>query len=587
MVEGLFSGLQRMLKAKALIIRINLLFIAFFLLVYAALLLRRPSSAAYPLNAASFVSCSLRECHPKMKAVLEETEPRLPLKVKGNVSQLEIPMKLLKKMGKLTKIGMVNFDEEDVSEWESSFDIIRIGFEKVSEYFEWKDLFPEWVDEEEDIDGASCPEIPMPDYRSYPNVDVVVAKLPCRFPEEGWGREVFRLQVHLIAANMAARRGKRDWFSRTKVVFLSKCRPMIELFRCDDLVSREGDWWFYEPEMSRLEQKVSLPIGSCQLAMPIWDRGVNKVYDLSKIKKSTKIIKREAYATVIHSSEAYVCGAITLAQSLLQTGTKRDLVLLMDESISMSKRTALVAAGWTIRIITRIRNPRAEKDSYNEYNYSKFRLWQLTDYDKIIFIDSDIIVLRNLDLLFHFPQMSATGNDNSIFNSGIMLIEPSNCTFQIFMDHRNEIVSYNGGDQGFLNEVFVWWHRLPRRANFLKNFWSNTTVERSVKNEMFGAEPAKVYAIHYLGLKPWLCYRDYDCNWNIDDQRVYASDVAHRRWWKLHDAMDQSLQRLCGLTKRRRIELDWDAKIAAKIGFQDRHWNITITDPRRINLLDR
>lgn len=67
----------------------------------------------------------------QMKAVLEETEPRLPLKVKGNVSQLEIPMKLLKKMGKLTKIGMVNFDEEDVSEWESSFDIIRIGFEKV------------------------------------------------------------------------------------------------------------------------------------------------------------------------------------------------------------------------------------------------------------------------------------------------------------------------------------------------------------------------------------------------------------------------------------------------------------------------
>ncbi|XP_022996506.1 UDP-glucuronate:xylan alpha-glucuronosyltransferase 2 isoform X1 [Cucurbita maxima] len=585
MVEGF--GVQRMLKAKAWIIRINLLFLAFFLLLYVALLLRPSSFAPYSLNSASFVSCSLRECHPKMKVVLEETEPSLRLKSKGNrnMTKLEIPMKLWKEMGKSTKIGMVNFDEDDISEWESSFEITPIAFQKVSKYFEWKDLFPEWVDEEEDLDGASCPEIPVPDYRSYQKVDLVVAKLPCRYPEEEWGRDVFRLQVHLIAANMAAKKGKRDWFSRSKVAFLSKCRPMMEVFRCNDMIGREGDWWFYEPEMNRLEQKISLPIGSCQLAMPIWDRGVNKVYDLSKIQRATKTVKREAYATVIHSSEAYVCGAITLAQSLLQTGTKRDLILLMDDSISMSKRAALAAAGWRIRMITRIRNPRAEKDSYNEYNYSKFRLWQMTDYDKIIFIDSDIIVLRNLDLLFHFPQMSAVGNDNSIFNSGIMVIEPSNCTFRIFIERRDEIVSYNGGDQGFLNEVFVWWHRLPRRTNFLKNFWSNTTLEKSVKNEMFGANPPKLYAIHYLGLKPWLCYRDYDCNWNIDDQRVYASDVAHKRWWKLHDAMDENLQAFCKLTKRRRIELDWDRKMAQKAGYEDQHWNINITDPRRIHLV--
>ena len=66
-----------------------------------------------------------------MKAVLEETEPRLPLHLRRNMTKLEIPMKLWKKMGKSTKIGMVNLDEEDVSEWESSFDIIHVGFEKV------------------------------------------------------------------------------------------------------------------------------------------------------------------------------------------------------------------------------------------------------------------------------------------------------------------------------------------------------------------------------------------------------------------------------------------------------------------------
>lgn len=312
------------------------------------------------------------------------------------------------------------------------------------------------------------------------------------------------------------------------------------------------------------------------------DVGVDKVFDLSKIIAETRSVnKREAYVTVLHSSDSYVCGAITLAQSLLRTGTKRDLIILLDRSIPVSKRDILAASGWQIRLIKRIRNPRAEKDTYNEYNYSKFRLWQLTEYDKIIFIDADIIVLRNLDLLFHFPQMSATGNDGSIFNSGIMVVEPSNCTFRILMSHIKDIVSYNGGDQGFLNEVFVWWHRLPKRINFLKNFWSNSTVEAGLKNQLFASDPPKLYSIHYLGLKPWLCYRDYDCNWDIENQLVYASDIAHRRWWKFHDAMDESLQKFCRLSERRKIELAWDRMKAGKLGLGNHHWKIDVTDPRR------
>jgi len=146
--------------------------------------------------------------------------------------------------------------------------------------------------------------------------------------------------------------------------------------------------------------------------------------------RSKTRVKHEAYATVLHSSERYVCGAITLAQSLLKTGTKRDLLLLIDSSISVRKRHALANAGWKIRTITRIGNPRGKNGTYNKYNYTKIRLWQLTDYEKIIFIDSDIFVLRNLDILFNFPQMSATGNARSIFNAGMMVIEPSNCTFR-------------------------------------------------------------------------------------------------------------------------------------------------------------
>ncbi|KAL4332378.1 hypothetical protein GQ457_07G025570 [Hibiscus cannabinus] len=585
-------GLQKIIKAapsKALVIRINLLLFAFFLLIYASLLLR-PSSSVYFQNAASLVRCSLRECHHKvekgvkMKAVLEETEA-VKRKMKKNLTMLEVPS-FIDEIGEGIKIGMLNFEDVDYSGWEKHGETVPVRFERVSELFEWPDLFPEWIDEEEEMDMPMCPELPMPDFSQYDDMDLIVAKLPCEYPVDGWARDVFRLQVHLIAANLAVKNGKRDWNMRTKVVFLSKCRPMLEVFRCNDLVKQEGEWWYYEPETARLEQKVSLPIGSCNLALPLWGRGNDEVFDVSEIQQATSIPKREAYATVLHSSESYVCGAITLAQSLLKTGTNRDLVLLLDRSITEPKREALKAAGWQLRFIKRIRNPRAEKDSYNEYNYSKFRLWQMTDYDKVIFIDADILVLKSIDLLFHFPQMTATGNDVWIFNSGIMVIEPSNCTFKLLMNKRKEIFSYNGGDQGFLNEVFVWWHRLPRRVNFLKNFWANSTVETGLKSQLFSAEPPKVYSIHYLGLKPWHCYRDYDCNWDIGDQRVYASNVAQLRWWKFHDAMDEKLQQQCRLTKQRKNDLDWDRKMAAKQGFQDEHWKINVTDPRQNDLMD-
>ena len=290
---------------------------------------------------------------------------------------------------------------------------------------------------------------------------------------------------------------------------------------------------------------------------------------------------REAYATILHSANIYVCGAITAAQSIRMAGSTRDLVILVDETISDHHRGGLQAAGWKVRTIQRIRNPKAERDAYNEWNYSKFRLWQLTDYDKVIFIDADLLILRNIDFLFTMPEITATGNNATLFNSGVMVLEPSNCTFQLLMDHINEIESYNGGDQGYLNEIFTWWHRIPKHMNFLKHFWVGDEEDiKAKKIQLFGADPPVLYVLHYLGLKPWLCFRDYDCNWNVDILQEFASDVAHARWWKVHDAMPENLQSFCLLRSKQKAGLEWDRRQAEKANYTDGHWQQKITDPR-------
>ena len=160
------------------------------------------------------------------------------------------------------------------------------------------------------------------------------------------------------------------------------------------------------------------------------------------------------------------------------------------------------------------------------------------------------------------------------------MIEPSNCTFQILMDQILETTSYNGGDQGYLNEIFPWWHRLPKRVNFLKHFWSNDTEELTTKTELFSADPPVLYVLHYLGMKPWVCFRDYDCNWNLEEQHKYASDLAHATWYRIHDSMPVTLQRQCWLKTLTKAAREVERRQAEADNYSDEHWKIKIKDPR-------
>nr|GEW16031.1 putative UDP-glucuronate:xylan alpha-glucuronosyltransferase 3 [Tanacetum cinerariifolium] len=425
-------------------------------------------------------------------------------------------------------IGLLNFNETEIKQWKKIIpdaDHISLHLDSVGETITWEDLYPEWIDEEEEFKVPVCLKLPNIKAPRKPRIDFIAVKLPC-LKTRDWSRDVARLHLQLAAARLAA---KSKGYRPVRVLLVTDCFPVPNLFTCKELVVHRGDVWLYKPDLNKLREKVQLPVGSCELSVPL----------NAKDYRYLGNPKREAYATILHSAQVYVCGAITAAQSI------------------------------------------PEKDAYNEYNYSKFRLWQLTNYDKIIFIDADLLILRNIDFLFEMPEITAIGNNATLFNSGVMVIEPSNCTFKLLMDHINEIESYNGGDQGYLNEIFTWWHRIPKHMNFLKHFWEGDEEEKKVmKTRLFGADPPVLYVLHYLGLKPWLCFRDYDCNWNVAKIQEFASDVAHARWWKVHDAMPENLHKYCLLRSKQKAALEWDRRQAEKANYSDGHWKINITDSR-------
>ncbi|CAA0830208.1 UDP-glucuronate\\x3axylan alpha-glucuronosyltransferase 1 [Striga hermonthica] len=504
-------------------------------------------------------------------------DPRYVSDLETNWEEVSKTLHHLLRSDQIKAVGLLNFDNDEIRQWRQlipNADHTVLHLDYADTNLTWESLYPEWIDEEQYVELPKCPTLPTPQLPER-RPDLVAVKLPC-CDEENWSRDVARLHLQMAAASLAA---SCKGLYPVHVLFVTRWFPIPNLFSCKDAIASGRDTWLYRPNLSELREKLRLPIGSCELALPLL--GIEDEFP-------EKQQQREAYATILHSASLYVCGAIVAARSIRASGSTRDLVILVDDSITPAERSALSSAGWLVRTIARIRNPHAEPESYNEWNYSKFRLWQLTDYHKIIFIDADLLVLRNIDFLFRLPEISATGNDGPLFNSGVMVLQPSNCTFSLLTAHMADIESYNGGDQGYLNGVFTWWHRVPRRVNFLKHLWvGDDGPARQRKARLLGADPPELYVVHYLGNKPWACFRDYDCNWNVGILREFASDEAHERWWRVHDEMEEGLREHCLLRTKQKAQLMWERREAEKGNYSDGHWRLPIKDPRLRRCIDQ
>ena len=56
-------------------------------------------------------------------------------------------------------------------------------------------------------------------------------------------------------------------------LFISRRFPIPNLFPCKELVVGEGNVWLYKPDLNVMREKLQLPIGSCELALPLRDKG--------------------------------------------------------------------------------------------------------------------------------------------------------------------------------------------------------------------------------------------------------------------------------------------------------------------------
>ncbi len=115
--------------------------------------------------------------------------------------------------------------------------------------------------------------------------------------------------------------------------------------------------------------------------------------------------KLYAYVTLIMLGDKYIPAALVLAQSLIDLNSQADRVVLITPDVSYEGRELL--SKFYNKVIevnyVNIDNWRTKKQSYRKYLelvFTKFHLFNLTEYKKVLLIDADALILKHPDHLF-------------------------------------------------------------------------------------------------------------------------------------------------------------------------------------------
>jgi alpha-N-acetylglucosamine transferase len=164
---------------------------------------------------------------------------------------------------------------------------------------------------------------------------------------------------------------------------------------------------------------------------------------------------KDAYVTLLYGG--FLLGARVLGQSLRETGTKKELIALCTETVLDTTKEILKRDGWTIRPVQKIHSPYeglSARGNYFAGAFSKLHIWNMTDYDRIVYLDSDVLVVKNIDHMFDCGTFCAALRHSDLFNTGVMVIQPNRSIFNDMLGKVEVFPSYTQGDQGFLNVYF-------------------------------------------------------------------------------------------------------------------------------------
>ena len=245
-----------------------------------------------------------------------------------------------------------------------------------------------------------------------------------------------------------------------------------------------------------------------------YDERIAQNFIFCKQKKT----EGKVYITVL-SDNSFINGVVALHKSLNEVNSIYPLCCIVTPEVTEENLNVLRQLD--INIIEKNPNYYSEKtnemiqiiETLDTYGWHKamvkLELFNLTQFKKLVYLDSDMIVHQNIDELFCKPHMSAArdcydingyfGNGQT-FNSGLMVIEPNEEEYNNIIKH---LKTFNSSeqlvhDQLVLQTYFTEWPHDNQLLEPIYNYWS-TYADTS--------EPIKV--THFVDKKPWRETVDY------------------------------------------------------------------------------
>jgi hypothetical protein len=201
------------------------------------------------------------------------------------------------------------------------------------------------------------------------------------------------------------------------------------------------------------------------------------------------------------------------------------LIIMSNRTYDPSVLELARVAGWRVRSLTPITPPHPSTFERFRDQFIKLHVWNLTDYDEVVYMDSDTLFVKQLGDSFISQNSSCkiwaardirAGKWQPGFNMGVAAIRPSSNEFKRLLSLlRNDTVRYEYvmSEQGFLNAVYS------------KSGWCPLPFEKNANLAVFTQLPLfwhehknRIEVIHFTMSKPWSCEQAYKdvCNlWDL------------------------------------------------------------------------
>jgi glycogenin glucosyltransferase len=202
-----------------------------------------------------------------------------------------------------------------------------------------------------------------------------------------------------------------------------------------------------------------------------------------------------AFATL--ATPAFCMGTVAIGHTLRKLhGEKYDLICLVTPDVNDTWVTIL-SQWWRV-----IQVPNYKPYPAFRRSWAKLHLWDRTEYRKIVYLDTDLVILGNLDELFEYSMLSCVSDSMppQICNTGVMVIEPGQ---GLFAEMKAAVIArqlFQGvGDQGFINAFFDGFTALHPKYNIPRT--QTPGLGRYLR-------VGKAKIVHMVCKKPWKCGRE-------------------------------------------------------------------------------